>query len=75
MSSARVQIVWTGVLTTVIGLAIKFTIGWRVSEEEEVDGIDFAEHGEAAYDLVGTGGGGLSSSILASSTAKEGVHA
>ncbi|RJS44952.1 ammonium transporter [Nocardioides cavernaquae] len=45
-------VVWCGVLTTVIGLAIKYTIGWRVSAEEEVDGIDFAEHGESAYDLA-----------------------
>jgi Amt family ammonium transporter len=45
-------VVWTGVLTTVIALAIKYTIGWRVSAEEEVDGIDFAEHGESAYDMA-----------------------
>jgi ammonium transporter, Amt family len=52
-------VVWTGVLTTVIGLAIKYTIGWRVTEEEEIDGIDFAEHGESAYDLDGRSGGVL----------------
>jgi len=52
-------VVWTGVLTTVIGVAIKYTIGWRVSEEEEIDGIDFAEHGESAYDLEGRSGGVL----------------
>jgi Amt family ammonium transporter len=50
-------LVWTGVLTTIIALAIKFTIGWRIDEEAEVDGIDFAQHGETAYDLVGTAGG------------------
>jgi Amt family ammonium transporter len=55
-------IVWTGVLTTVIALAIKYTIGWRVSEEEEIDGIDFAEHGESAYDLEGRSGGVLGTS-------------
>jgi Amt family ammonium transporter len=52
-------LVWTGVLTAVIGLVIKFTIGWRVSADEEVDGIDSAEHGETAYDLEGRGGGVL----------------
>jgi Amt family ammonium transporter len=52
-------LVWTGVLTTLIGLAIKYTIGWRVTPEEEVDGIDFAEHGESAYDLDSRSGGGL----------------
>jgi ammonium transporter, Amt family len=49
-------VVWTGVLTTVIGLGIKHTIGWRVSADDEVDGIDFAEHGESAYDLDGRSG-------------------
>ena len=49
-------LVWTGVLTTIIAIAIKYTIGWRVDADAEVEGIDFAEHGETAYDLVsGTG--------------------
>jgi len=64
-------VVWTGVLTTLIGLAIKYTIGWRVSEDEEIDGIDFAEHGESAYDLDGRSGSvlGGSSGVLAASHA------
>jgi Amt family ammonium transporter len=49
-------IVWTGVLTTVIALVIKYTIGWRVDADAEVEGIDFAEHGESAYDLVSATG-------------------
>ena len=57
-------IVWTGVLTTVIALAIKYTIGWRVTADEEVEGIDFAEHGESAYDLEGRSGGVLGSATL-----------
>src|SRR4051812_33947578 len=52
-------VVWTGVLTTVIALAIKYTIGWRIDSDDEVDGIDFAEHGESAYDLDGRSGGVL----------------
>jgi Amt family ammonium transporter len=50
-------VVWTGVLTTVIALAIKYTIGWRVTRDDEVAGIDFAEHGESAYDWGGLAGG------------------
>ncbi|RNL79859.1 ammonium transporter [Nocardioides marmorisolisilvae] len=73
--AAGFSIVWTGVLTAIIGLAIKYTIGWRVSEEEEVDGIDFAEHGESAYDLASASGGVSSGSILSSPVAKEGAHA
>ncbi|UDY22657.1 ammonium transporter [Nocardioides sp. Kera G14] len=49
-------IVWTGVLTTIIALAIKYTIGWRVTAEAEVEGIDGDQHGETAYDIAaGTG--------------------
>jgi Amt family ammonium transporter len=63
-------VVWTGVLTTVIGLAIKYTIGWRVSEDDEIDGIDFAEHGESAYDLDGRSGSVLGGTgVLAASHA------
>ena len=51
-----------GVFTTLIALAIKHTIGWRISEDEEIDGIDFAEHGESAYDLDGRSGGVLGGS-------------
>ncbi len=46
-----VAILWSGVVTLVIALAIKYTIGWRVSEEAEVGGIDLDQHGESAYDL------------------------
>jgi Amt family ammonium transporter len=46
-----VAVVFSGVLTAVIALAIKLTIGLRLDEEDEVDGIDLAEHGETAYDL------------------------
>ncbi len=49
--AAGISIVWTAVFTTLIGLGIKYTIGWRITEEEEVEGIDFVEHGESAYDL------------------------
>ena len=29
-------------------------MGWRIDEEDEVEGIDVNEHAETAYDLVGT---------------------
>jgi Amt family ammonium transporter len=50
-------LVWTGVLTTIIGLAIKHTMGWRVSEDAEISGIDSDQHGEVAYDFGGHAGG------------------
>ena len=45
-------------ITLIIGLAIKYTIGLRLSEEDEVEGIDFVAHGESAYDIHTSGGGG-----------------
>jgi Amt family ammonium transporter len=46
------------VLTYVIGLAIQKTMGFRVSEEDEVSGIDSIMHAETAYDFASLGGGG-----------------
>ena len=43
--------VWAFVLTAVILLAIKYTIGLRVSDEDEEVGLDVSEHGEPAYRL------------------------
>jgi len=42
-------IAWAAVATFVILMVIKFTIGLRVSEDEEVEGLDTALHGEALH--------------------------
>ena len=48
-----------------IALAIKYTMGWRLDAEAEAEGIDYTQHGETGYDLVGSGarllgsGGGI----------------
>jgi Amt family ammonium transporter len=49
-------IVWSFVVTALILLALKHTIGIRVSPEVEASGLDLAEHAETAYhgDAVGT---------------------
>jgi Amt family ammonium transporter len=41
-----------------IGTVIEKTIGFRTTQEVEVDGIDVAEHAESAYEFAPTGGGG-----------------
>ncbi|MCW2665250.1 MAG: amt [Frankiales bacterium] len=56
------------IVTYVIALAIKATIGLRISEEEEITGIDQTTHAESAYELgasMGGGGGGLASATSA----------
>ena len=47
------------VVTLVIALIIKAVIGFRIGEDEEVSGIDLAEHAESAYVLGESGGGGI----------------
>lgn len=44
-----VTLAYTGIMTTAIALILKFTIGLRVSEAEEEQGLDLASHGEYAY--------------------------
>ena len=46
-----ITILWVAVTMTIIFQVIKHTIGLRVSEEEEIQGLDVKEHGLAsAYD-------------------------
>jgi Amt family ammonium transporter len=42
---------WSFVVTGIIMLAIKYTIGLSADEEGEAMGLDLSEHGEAAYEL------------------------
>jgi Amt family ammonium transporter len=41
--------VYTVVVSAICWLAIKYTIGLRVSAEEEIEGLDIGEHGHNAY--------------------------
>ena len=49
---ALAAVVVSGLVTLVLGLALKATLGWRISEEAEVAGIDVAVHGETAYEAL-----------------------
>jgi Amt family ammonium transporter len=40
---------WSFVVTSIILLALKYTIGLRVSQSEEETGLDLSQHGEGAY--------------------------
>ena len=41
--------VWAFVTTSIILLALKYTIGIRASQEDEEAGLDISQHGEPAY--------------------------
>lgn len=56
---ALVAVLFSGVITAIIAFALEKTMGWRVTEEQEVAGVDISDQGERAYDFAGT-----SSSIL-----------
>lgn len=53
---ALLALAYTGVLTAIIGLALKATMGWRINPDDEVAGIDRSEHAESAYELSSLGG-------------------
>ncbi len=53
---ALATLLFSGVVTLLIAMALKATMGWRISPEDEVAGIDQSEHAETAYDLVSRGG-------------------
>ena len=42
-------VVWSGVVSFISYKIVDMTIGLRVSEEAEREGLDITSHGEAAY--------------------------
>ena len=61
--AAGAVLVYSFVLTYIIGKLIDVTIGFRVEEEVEVSGIDQAEHLETAYDYAGSGGSTMKTGV------------
>ncbi|HEX6195062.1 MAG TPA: ammonium transporter [Jiangellaceae bacterium] len=62
------------VAALIFGLLIHRTIGFRVSEDAEVGGIDLASHAEAAYEITAASGpsGRQTASVGSTAPAKEG---
>lgn len=50
------------VASALLAFLLDKTIGMRVTEDDEVSGIDQVEHAETAYDFSGAGGGASSRS-------------
>jgi len=59
---AGAVLLYSAVGTAIVALIVKYTIGLRITEEDESSGIDEAEHAETGYDLAAVIGG---SSVLA----------
>ena len=49
LKAVLVTIVWSGVVAFVAFKIVDLTIGLRVTEEEEREGLDISSHGETAY--------------------------
>ena len=57
---AGAVLLYSFVVTGVIGLALHKTMGFRIDHDGEVAGIDLDQHAETSYDLGSLGGGGFS---------------
>ncbi|MFE7976280.1 ammonium transporter [Streptomyces shenzhenensis] len=53
------------IASAILAFLLDKTLGMRVTEDEEVSGIDQAEHAETAYDFSGAGGGVVSTAAPA----------
>lgn len=51
--AAAVAITLSAVMTAIIGLSIHRTIGFRITPDDEVSGVDLSEHAETAYEFGG----------------------
>jgi Amt family ammonium transporter len=70
--AAGVVLVYSFVLTLVIALVVKAVMGLRVTEEEEVTGLDQTVHAETAYEFGGSLGSGTSGVLPPTGPAAQG---
>jgi Amt family ammonium transporter len=68
--AAGAVLAYSFTVTLILGLLIKYTIGIRITEEEEVVGIDQTEHAETGYELGGVSTGSSSTPAFAGATAE-----
>jgi Amt family ammonium transporter len=54
---AGAVLAYSAVATAILALIVKFTVGLRLSEEDESTGPDEAEHAETGYDFATVGAG------------------
>jgi Amt family ammonium transporter len=53
---AGAVLLYCGIATAILALIVKFTVGLRLSDEDEATGADESEHAETAYDFAAVGG-------------------
>jgi Amt family ammonium transporter len=49
LKAVLITLVWSGVVSVIAYKIVDMTIGLRVTEEQEREGLDISSHGETAY--------------------------
>ena len=57
IEAAAIVLVFSFVVTYILGTILNKTIGFRVTNDQELEGVDIALQAESAYDLVGSSKG------------------
>ena len=73
--AAGAVLLYSFVVSTILALIVKATVGFRVTDEDESTGIDESQHAESGYDYSGLRIGGAGGSIFESSSAGDRVAA
>ena len=66
---------YSGIVTLILALILKYTIGIRLNPEDEAGGIDEAEHAESAYDFAVAGTGSVLPTRVAVEDTRNGLEA
>ncbi|MGB1181592.1 MAG: ammonia channel protein, partial [Candidatus Puniceispirillaceae bacterium] len=48
-ASVAITVLWTAIASYIILKVISATIGLRVDEQDEIEGLDISQHGERGY--------------------------
>jgi Amt family ammonium transporter len=56
------------IVTLILGFGLEKTLGFRISRDAELEGIDITEHAETAYEFEGLSGAGFGGGVLAAKT-------
>ena len=56
---AGAVLLYSAIGTAILAFIVKFTVGLRLSDEDEATGADESEHAESAYDFATVGGGSV----------------
>ena len=60
---AGAVLAYSFVVSLVIGLVVKYTVGFRTGADAEVSGIDEIEHSESGYEFSGLRGGSVATAL------------